>query len=504
MREDSPEPSRSPWSTPTESEIYEAQKSALSKEKDAAFKELGLKVKTPIPNKKNTKKQSSMADGKTSPKKKTKKGNPKQKDSEEKDKTTDADNNETKVTDDTGNENKITDITIPDVIPPPADNGVENEGEITTDLVGADEKEDVSKMENLTLGEENAPNEASSPRGSKAGLQSDSESSPKKGGRKNSKLLDKKNPVKKKGVSKNENKKDRSNSPEKTVTKGKNKKESLGVEQNSAGSQDRTGSSNSKGSGDSLKLGADYTTINGELNNESNGSAGANNIENGEVITSEQGKTTIERPTNSPKKRKGKLNSSLRRESVLDKKASQNARSTSSSPKKAQKEKIKPIENDPNKWSAEVKAMEKWKTLATSNGQMDTEKVADLINSENSSNVNSKDDEAGNKKKPKRRESKALPKSPSKESPTKSPTKSPPKSPAKSPRKKLKDVLSLPPPYDEITSGKLRHWETVASRGEKIDDEKYPEYEHVRQDFFHLNFIVHEFTLIFLHESLIE
>ena len=71
MREDSPEPSRSPWSTPTESEIYEAQKSALSKEKDAAFKELGLKVKTPIPNKKNTKKQSSMADGKTSPKKKS-------------------------------------------------------------------------------------------------------------------------------------------------------------------------------------------------------------------------------------------------------------------------------------------------------------------------------------------------------------------------------------------------------------------------------------------------
>ena len=55
MREDSPEPSRSPWSTPTESEIYEAHKSALSKEKDAAFKELGLKVKTPIPNKKNTK-----------------------------------------------------------------------------------------------------------------------------------------------------------------------------------------------------------------------------------------------------------------------------------------------------------------------------------------------------------------------------------------------------------------------------------------------------------------
>ena len=73
MREDSPEPSRSPWSTPTESEIYEAQKSALSKEKDAAFKELGLKVKTPIPNKKHTKKQSNMADGKTSPKKKTKK-----------------------------------------------------------------------------------------------------------------------------------------------------------------------------------------------------------------------------------------------------------------------------------------------------------------------------------------------------------------------------------------------------------------------------------------------
>ena len=169
-------------------------------------------------------------------------------------------------------------------------------------------------------------------------------------------------------MAKNENKRDRSNSPEKTVTKGKNKKESLGVEQNSAGSVDRIGSSNSKGSGDSLKLGADYTTLNGELNNESGSSAGANNLENGEVLNSEQGKTTIERPTNSPKKRKGKLNSSLRRESVLDKKVPQNARTASSSPKKAQKEKIKPIEDDPNKWSAEVKAMEKWKTLSTSNG----------------------------------------------------------------------------------------------------------------------------------------
>ena len=121
--------------------------------------------------------------------------------------------------------------------------------------------------------------------------------------------------------------------------------------------------------------------------------------------------------------------------------------------------------------------MEKWKTLATSNGDMDPEKLAEFIQGD--SGVN---DEAGNKKAQKRRESKAQPKSPSKapSSPQKSPSKSPPKSPTKSPRKKLKDVLQLPPPYDDITSGKLRHWETAASRGEKIDDEKYPEYEHVR------------------------
>ena len=66
------------------------------------------------------------------------------------------------------------------------------------------------------------------------------------------------------------------------------------------------------------------------------------------------------------------------------------------------------------------------------------------------------------------------------ESPKKSPPKSPIKSPTKSPRKKLKDVLQLPFPYDEMTSGKLRIWENMSNRGEKIDDEKYPEYEQIR------------------------
>ena len=473
MREDSPEPSRSPWSTPTESEIYEAHRRAsFVKEKDAAFKELGLKVKTPSPNKKPVKKQPNMADAKLSPKKKAaKKGKAKQKEAE-------GDNNETKVNEESGNDNQITDITIPDVIPPPPD---AEEGNVETnadDVAGAEEIAE-SAMEKLDIGDDKTPEPGSSPRGSRAGLQGDSESSPTKRGGKNIKASDKKGPAKKKNASKNETKKSRSNSPEKAVNKGKNRKESLGVEQNSTVSQDRTGSSNSKGSGDSLKLGADYTTINGELNTESGSSAGANNLENGDENISD-GKTMTERPTNSPKKRKGKLNSSLRRESAA-------TRSTSSSPKKTptgkgKRTSITPavIADDPNQWSSEKKAMEKWKTLATSNGEVDPEKLAEFIQGD--SGVNVKDGDVGNKKAQKRRESKAQPTSPSKApaSPQKSPSKSPPKSPTKSPRKKLKDVLQLPPPYDDITSGKLRHWETAASRGEKIDDEKYPEYEHVR------------------------
>ena len=502
MVQDSPEPTRSPWSTPTESEIIEAtEKSVLSNQKDAAFKELGLKVKEPITNKKLSKKQTNMSAIKdhskkelpSSPKKRTsKKG--KQRDAGEKGKNSDADNNETKEGDDASNDNQITDITIPNVIPPPPGEETDRGEPTVRDADDVGEIDDVKATEKLDLGDDKIPDSGSSPRGSKIGLQEEGESSsPTKRGNKNTKTSDKKNPVKKKGVPKNDVKRSRSNSPEKPVSKGKSRKESLSVDQNSAGSQDRTESPNSRGSGDSLKLGADYTTINGEVNNESGSSVGANNLENGDENVFDQAKPTTER-NDSPKKRKSKIHSSLRRESVADKKTAQNAPTRSNSPKKAQKGKRKPqtispggSEKDPNKWSSEVQEMEKWNRLATANGRIDPEQVADIINSESSANVNVKEDEAGNKKTLKRRESKAQPKSPSKESPKKSPPKSPTKSPNKSPRKKLKDVLQLPPPYDEITSGKLRHWEQVASKGEKIDEEKYPEYEHVRHD-----------TLIFL------
>ena len=501
MVPDSPDSNRSPWSTPTESEIIEAAQKTSAKEKDAAFKELGLKVKEPITNKKSSKKQTNMASVKdhskkelpSSPKKRTsKKG--KQKDTLEKDKISNADNNENKASDDAGNDNQITDITIPNVIPPPPGEEIDNTVPTVGGADDVDETEGVKVMEKLELGDDEIPDSGSSPRGSKAGLQGDGESSPTKRGSKNTKAADKKSPIKRKGVPKNDAKRSRSNSPEKPINKGKSRKESLSVEKNSAGSQERTESPNSRGSGDSLKLGADYTTINGDLNNESGSSAGANNVEDGDENVIEQGKPKIDRK-DSPKKRKGKINSSLRRESVADKKTAQNAPTRSSSPKKAKKgtksfiQMGKPqtissggLEQDPNKWSSEVKEMEKWNRIATSNGQLDPEQLAEIINSESTTNVNEKDDESVNKKAPKRRESKPQPKSPSKESPKKSPPKSPTKSPSKSPRKKLKDVLQLPPPYDEITSGKLRHWEQVASSGEKIDEEKYPEYEHVRHD----------------------
>ena len=73
-------------------------------------------------------------------------------------------------------------------------------------------------------------------------------------------------------------------------------------------------------------------------------------------------------------------------------------------------------------------------------------------------------------------------KSPSKERQKKFLPKSPEKSPNKSPSKKLKDVLELPFPYDEITSGKLRYWEINSAEGQAVDNEKYPEYEKIRQE----------------------
>ena len=61
-----PETVKSPWSTPTESEICEAEKSALSQE--TAFNELGLKVTESL-GKKLKSKRKSMPSVKETPKK---------------------------------------------------------------------------------------------------------------------------------------------------------------------------------------------------------------------------------------------------------------------------------------------------------------------------------------------------------------------------------------------------------------------------------------------------
>ena len=63
-------------------------------------------------------------------------------------------------------------------------------------------------------------------------------------------------------------------------------------------------------------------------------------------------------------------------------------------------------------------------------------------------------------------------------SPKKSPTKSPKKLP-KSPKKKLKDLLVLPMPYNDISSDEVKRWEKTLSNGEEIDEEIYPEFQQI-------------------------
>ena len=126
---------KSPWSTPTESEICEAAQKSL-REKDAAFKELGLKVDESFSKKSKTKKQAmtslkdpSKKDLPSSPKKRSKKGvsnqneftTNKQQENAEVVKT----NSEAKDSNSLTNGNHITDITIPNVIPPPTETNEE-------------------------------------------------------------------------------------------------------------------------------------------------------------------------------------------------------------------------------------------------------------------------------------------------------------------------------------------------------------------------------------------
>ena len=141
------------------------------------------------------------------------------------------------------------------------------------------------------------------------------------------------------------------------------------------------------------------------------------------------------------------------------------------------------------KWSKEVRALEKWQDLSNYTELASNGEEAGINNDSGTSKSSVEKEYKERKKALKEFESK-IKKVSSNESPKKSPVKSPPKSPrkrnkspqspTKSPRKKLKDVLELPFPYDEMTSGKLRIWENQSKKGEKIDDDKYPEYEKIR------------------------
>ena len=58
-----------------------------------------------------------------------------------------------------------------------------------------------------------------------------------------------------------------------------------------------------------------------------------------------------------------------------------------------------------------------------------------------------------------------------------------PKKALSSPKKKLKDLLVLPQPYNDMTSDEIKRWEKSVSAGEEIDEEVYPEYPELRQEF---------------------
>ena len=69
-------------------------------------------------------------------------------------------------------------------------------------------------------------------------------------------------------------------------------------------------------------------------------------------------------------------------------------------------------------------------------------------------------------------------------SPPVSPKKSPAKSPKKtlgtsSPKKRMKDLLVLPMPYNDMSSDEVKRWEKTLSKGEEIDDEIYPEFSQI-------------------------
>lgn len=70
------------------------------------------------------------------------------------------------------------------------------------------------------------------------------------------------------------------------------------------------------------------------------------------------------------------------------------------------------------------------------------------------------------------------------QSPPVSPKKSPSKSPKKnalrgSPRKKLKDLMVLPMPYNDISSDEVKRWDKTLTAGGEIDEEIYPEFQQI-------------------------
>ena len=492
----------SPWSTPTESEIGAAERSALSKERDKAFSELGLKVKESLnPKLKHKRKivKHNMKDVPPSPKKRL----PKQNSVVQKHI---SQHNEDKVICDAGSNKEfawdkpITDITIPNVIPAPSSTmavsklekcNIEGDDLQTFDKTCAQQLQDDNNDTECT----NVKNEDNKTHVGQSSLkepQGDRDKPPNK--RNQDKKLDSRNI---------QVKRSRSISPAKRVSRPKNKPSSS-PDREGSNILERSGSVSSRASGDSLKLGADYTNINDAVKEEhKNDEKSFITKRNDNSIKKKD--QSLKRNA-SPNKTKNKNNSTL---IPKTKSRPHNDSPVTSLPSGSSSS----TKSNVDQWSSEVNELAKWQQMSNlsqlTSPTIDANKIAgqkdkimknvnieNHINGQTSSDQSEKENES-----PKKQRTINNLKSPSKGSPKKFLPKSPSKSPSKSPTKKLKDVLELPFPYDEITSGKLRYWESNSADGHAVDNEKYPEYEKIRQETSPVLYgcIFHRIFILFLY-----
>ena len=471
----------SPWSTPTESEIGAAEKSASSKERDKAFSELGLKVKESLNPKLKQKRKivkNNMKDVPPSPKKRL----PKQNRLGQKHM---PQHNEDEVNCDAGSNKEfawdkpITDITIPNVIPAPSSTVPVSKLEkcnIEEDDLQAGDKRCAQQLQDDNNNTE-CTNVKTEHKKTHVGQSSLKESQGDL-----DKLTNKRNQDKKLESRNSQVKRSRSTSPAKRVGRPKHKPSSS-PEGNGINNLERSGSVSSRASGDSLKLGADYTNINDAAKEEYKNDT--------KSFTTKRNDNSMNKK-NKSLKRNGSPNRNKGNSTLISKTKSlpHNDSTTTSLPSGSSSS----TKSNANQWSSEVNEMAKWQemsnlsqltppTIDSNNIAMQKDNIIKNVNVENPINRPICSDQSENENKsPKKQRTIKNQKSPSNESPKKFLPKSPGKSPNKSPSKKLKDVLELPFPYDEITSGKLRHWESNSAEGQAVDNEKYPEYEKIRQE----------------------